>query len=108
MDNTQTVYEQAKQKSKQANSPLEETARTKYNLILKTPTNTISLKNTYLEVNDGVLSQVYGVLNLKALYIHKDIKLQISECFAISRYVKIYFIDANGNIVARYKRYKRL
>jgi hypothetical protein len=22
--------------------------------------------------------------------------------------VKIYFIDANGNIVARYKRYKRL
>lgn len=108
MENTQTIYEPAQQKSKQKNSNFEETNRVKYNLILKTPTLQISLKNTYLEVNDGVLSQIYGVLNLKALYIHKDIALPISECYAISRYIKIYFIDGYGHIVAKYKRAKIL
>ena len=108
MDNTQTIYEPAQQKSKQKDSDTQETNRTRYNLILKTPTLSISLKNSYLEVNDGVLSQIYGVLNLKALYIHKDIQLSISDCYAISRYIKIYFIDGYGNVVAKYKRAKIL
>jgi hypothetical protein len=59
-----------------------------------------------LEVNDGVLSQIYGVTNIKNLYIHKDISLSIADCFSISKYIKIFFIDANGNIIAKYKRIK--
>ena len=66
----------------------------------------LSLHDTYIEVNDGVLSQIYGVLNLKALYIHNAINLNIADCYAIAKYVKIYFIDARGNVVGEYVRSK--
>jgi len=75
-------------------------------LIFKDKNLSIKLKDTYLEINDGVLSQIYGVLNIKNLYIHKDINLSIADCFVISKYIKIFFIDANGNIIAKYKRIK--
>jgi len=75
-------------------------------LILKNKNLRVKLQDTHLEVNDEVLSQIYGVQNIKNLYIHKDIALSISDCFAISKYIKIYFIDGYGNIIAKYKRVK--
>jgi hypothetical protein len=73
---------------------------------LKNKELSLSLHDTYIEVNDGVLSQIYGVLNLKALYIHNAIHLSIADCYAIAKYVKIYFIDARGNVVGEYVRSK--
>ena len=78
------------------------------NLILKNKNLSIRLKDTFIEVNDGVLSQIYGIKQIKKLYIHKDIALSISDCFSISKYIKIYFIDAYGNILAKYKRENRV
>ena len=75
-------------------------------MILKDKALIVSLKGTYVEVSNGILSQIYGVRNLQNLYIHKDIALSIADCFAISKYLKISFIDANGNIVAKYLRVK--
>lgn len=75
-------------------------------MILKDKLLNIKLKDTHIEINDGVLSQIYGVLNIKNIYIHKDINLSISDCFSISKSIKIFFIDANGNILAKYKRIK--
>lgn len=106
MESPYTFYEQPQQKEQQEDSFAQEGARAKYNLVLKTPTLCVKLKNSYIEVSDGVLSQIYGILNIKALYLHKDIELSIGHCYAISKYIKIYFIDANGNILAKYKRSK--
>ena len=78
------------------------------NLILKNKNLSIKLKDTYIEVNDGVLSQIYGINQIKKLYFHKDISLSISDCFGISKYIKIYFIDGFGNVVAKYKREKTI
>jgi hypothetical protein len=77
-------------------------------LIVKSPQSTISLHKTHVEVNDGVLTQVYGVLNLKAIYLHVNLPISIDTCYAIAKFVKLYFIDGHGNIVAKYKRVKRL
>ena len=104
MENIKAVYEQNKQNYKQANYHTKKRNYQKRNLILKDKLLNIKLKDIYLEVNDGILSQIYGVKNIKTLYIHKDIELSISDCFAISKYIKIFFIDANGNILAKYKR----
>jgi len=78
------------------------------NLILKNKNLSIKLKDKHIEVNDGILSQIYGINQIKKLYIHKDIFLSISDCFGISKYIKIYFIDGFGNIVAKYKRAKTI
>lgn len=106
MESSYAFYERHQQKEQQKNSSAQEGVRAKYNLILKTPTLCVKLKNNYIEVSDGVLSQIYGILNIKALYLHKDIELSINHCYAISKYIKIHFIDANGNILAKYKRSK--
>jgi hypothetical protein len=106
MDNTQTLYEPAQQTGKQTNGDSQAGDPKKRDLILKDKTLLVSLKGTYIEVSNGVLAQIYGVHNLENLYIHKDIALNIGDCFTISKYLKISFIDANGNIVAKYKRVK--
>ena len=106
MDNFKTIYEHTKQKSKQADKQTQTRDDKKRDLILKDKTLIVRLDAMYIDVSDGVLSQIYGIKNIKRLYIHKDISLSISECFAISKYIKIFFIDANGNIVGKYKRVK--
>ncbi|MEA2050737.1 MAG: hypothetical protein U9O56_08415 [Campylobacterota bacterium] len=106
MEDTQAIYGQLKQETKQTNNNFEKRDNKKRDLILKNKELSIKLKDTYIEVSDGVLSQIYGVQNIKNLYIHKDIALNISDCFAISKYIKIFFIDGYGNIIAKYKRVK--
>jgi len=71
---------------------------------LKTKTLKISLRGTHIEVDDGKVSQVFGVLQLKALYIHNAIELSISDCYGISQYLKVYFINARGKVVGEYVR----
>lgn len=64
----------------------------------------ITLKKTYIEISDGVLSQIYGVEQLEALYLHKEIDLSIAQAYDLSKYLDIFFIDARGTILARYER----
>lgn len=64
----------------------------------------VVLKKTYVEISDGILSQIYGVEQLEALYLHKEIDLSIAHAYELSKYLDIFFIDARGTILARYER----
>ena len=108
MENTTTLYEHSQQKGKPTDSKTKKRATAKRDLIIRDKSLTLRLQAKHIDVSDGVLSQVYGIHNIAKLYIHKDIVLSISECYALSKYVKIYFIDASGHIVSKYKRVKRV
>jgi hypothetical protein len=106
MEGFETIFGGIEQKVKQTDSKTQK--RDKHDIIIKNQNIKLALKDKYIEIDTGLLSQTYGIFNIDKLYIHKDIYLSISDCYAISKYVKIYFIDGNGNIVAKYKRYKKL
>lgn len=108
MENTTTLYEHSQQEGEQTDSKTQKRATAKRDLIIRDKSLTLRLEAKHIDVSDGVLSQVYGIHNIARLYIHKDIALSIAVCYALSKYVKIFFIDANGNIIAKYKRVKRV
>ncbi|QIR75239.2 hypothetical protein FA592_02945 [Sulfurospirillum diekertiae] len=64
----------------------------------------VNLKGSYIEVSDGVLSQIYGIAQLRSLYLHKEIDLNIATAYELSKYLDIFFINARGMILARYER----
>jgi hypothetical protein len=102
METHKTIYANSKQKTKYPNNKPKK--RDKYPLIIKDKNVRLRLKDTYIEIRKNGIVKIFGVLNIRALFIHKDIFLNISECYAISKYMPIFFINSNGEILARYKR----
>lgn len=103
MDTLEAFYGQTQQRVEQEHSKVK-----KRHLILKSTHLELKLHTKHLEVSDGVLSQVYGIAHIEKIYINKNIALSIADVYAISKYVDLYFIDGNGNIVAQYVRNKVL
>ena len=104
MESSQTIYADYQHPNQCSNHHTETPVREKRSLVIKNKALHISLKNTFIEVSDGLLSQIYGVAQLEALYIHKDIELNLATAYELSKHLKIYFIDAKGHLLAKYER----
>ena len=104
MESSQTFYADYKHSHQCTNNHIETPVRKKRSLVIKNKALRINLKNTFIELSDGLLSQIYGVEQLEAIYIHKDIELNLATAYELSTYIRIYFIDAKGHILARYER----
>ena len=80
----------------------------KRDLIIKDADKKISFRGTYLDIDDGILVQTVGVMYVKSLYIHKDCEITLADIYAVSQYMKVYFIDARGYVLGKFKRCKKI
>jgi hypothetical protein len=73
----------------------------KRTLIVKEPTAKIRVMATHLEISTFYETQYVGFSQMTSAYIHKNVRLNISEAIRIAEHVPLYFIDKHGNILGK-------
>lgn len=64
------------------------------------------MKEGHLEIESGEGVFWAGFKQFDSIYLHKELALDISALFEISRYMRVYLIDMHGNLLGRFKRFR--
>jgi 5'(3')-deoxyribonucleotidase len=73
-------------------------------LILKQQETQITATSKYITIKNIYDDLVISFLHIKAIYLNKSIKVDISTCYEISKKVPLFIIDHNGYILAELKK----
>jgi len=73
----------------------------KQTLMLKNPKTKLKIYKQYLVIQNPSGESIIGYRYIKALYLHKDISISISQCIKLASKVDVYFIDPYGYIIAK-------
>ncbi|NWF67286.1 MAG: hypothetical protein HXX81_07465 [Campylobacterales bacterium] len=74
--------------------------------MIKDGRSKVVVDERYIDVCSENGEFLIGFVNIKELYINKEIDLNISDLFRLAKYVKVFLIDGNGNLIGRFKRFK--
>lgn len=75
-------------------------------LIVKDPRHKLRVRDGYLEIYTDEGEFLAGFAQFDALYLHKEIAIDISDMYELSRHMRVYLIDMHGNLLGRFKRYR--
>ena len=65
-------------------------------VVIKDSSTSLYIDKDYIVVNSN---NIIAFRYIKALYLNKNIDINISKCLKLARCFKIYFIDRFGNII---------
>ena len=79
----------------------------KRTLIVANARAKIEVKECWIEYITVYERQCVGFEQIKAFYVNKEVRMNISDAYYLSRFFPVYFIDGNRNIVGKIARGSR-
>ena len=62
----------------------------------------------YIGVTPQDVEYIISLRKIYAIYLHQDARVSLRDLFALSYRVRIYFIDARGNILGKVINYEKV
>ena len=106
MDDTSPLPQKHRTVDSCEHRPAQTTNHAPKRLILADPRRTWRIQSGYLELEEGGAWRVIGLQAFDEIYIHKSLPFTIEALYTLSKTLKVHLIDANGNLLGRFKRYK--
>ena len=76
----------------------------KRTVIIPDPGSHIEVKVSWIEFNVLNRRESIAFANVKALYLHKDIQIDMPNVIYLSEFFPVYFIDDNKTIIGKIVR----